>query len=56
MDMFSMGERGISKRIFSGTKVCEADKLREYFINLKTEVFDKYVNLVWYQKYFMLHQ
>ena len=37
IEMFSMGERNKSKHNFGGTKVCEAEELREYFIN--TEVF-----------------
>ena len=37
MAIFSMGERSKSKRKFGGTKVCEADEVREYFINPKTE-------------------
>ena len=36
--MFSMEERSKSKRKFGGTKVCEADKVREYFINPKMEL------------------
>ena len=36
-----MGERSKSKHEFGGAKVCEADGVREYFINPKsdTEVF-----------------
>ena len=37
MAIFSVGERSKSKRKFGGTKVCEADEVREYFINPKTE-------------------
>ena len=37
MEIFSMGERSKSKHKFGGLKVCETDKVREYFINPKTE-------------------
>ena len=37
MEMFSMGERSKSKDKFGGTKVCEAEEVREYFINPKIE-------------------
>ena len=37
MDLFSIGERSKSKHKFSGTKVSEAEEIREYFTNLKTE-------------------
>ena len=33
MEKFSMDERSKSKLKFGGTKVCEADEVREYFIN-----------------------
>ena len=48
MEMFSMGERSKSKRKFGGTKVCEVDEVREYFINpkIKNEAFGLCVNLV----------
>ena len=36
MEIFSMIERSKSKRKF-GLKICEADEVREYFINPKTE-------------------
>ena len=32
-----MGGRSKSKHKFSGIKVCEADEVREYFINLENE-------------------
>ena len=32
-----MGGRSKNKHKFGGTKVCEAEKVREYFINPKTE-------------------
>ena len=52
--MFSMEERSKSKRKFGGTKVCEADKVREYFINPKIEngAFGQCVNLVWISEVF----
>ena len=37
MEMFSTGERTKSKHKFGETKVCEADEVREYFVNPKTE-------------------
>ena len=37
LQVFSMGERRKSKRKFGGTKVCEADKVKECFINPKIE-------------------
>ena len=37
MEMFSIGEWSKSKHKFGGTKVCEAGKVREYFINPKVE-------------------
>ena len=37
MKMFSVAKRTKSKHKFGGMKVCEADKVREYFINLKIE-------------------
>ena len=37
MEIFSMGGRSKSKHKFSGIKVCEADEVREYFINLENE-------------------
>ena len=42
MEMFSMGESSKSRRKFVGTKVCESERVREYFINSKIEnkVFD----------------
>ena len=33
METFSMGRRSKSKHKFGGMKVCEADEVREYFIN-----------------------
>ena len=45
MEMFSMRERRKSKCKFGGTKICEADKIGEHFINPKVEneVFDECV-------------
>ena len=42
MEMFSTEERSKSKRKFGGTKVCEADKVREFIRNprVENEVFD----------------
>ena len=37
MEILSMGERSKSKHKLGGMKVCEADKLREYFVNLEIE-------------------
>lgn len=37
MEMFSMRERSKNKHKFGGVKVCEADKVKEYFINPKIE-------------------
>ena len=37
MEMLSMEERSKSKLRFGGTKVCEAEEVREYFINRKIE-------------------
>ena len=37
MEILSMGERSKSKHKLGGMKVCEADKVREYFINPETE-------------------
>ena len=37
VEMFSMGEQSKSKHKFGGTKVCEADEVKGYFINPKTE-------------------
>ena len=34
MEIFSMLERSKSKHKFGGTKVCEANEVREYFINI----------------------
>ena len=47
MKMFSVAKRTKSKHKFGGMKVCEADKVREYFINLETEneALDQRVNL-----------
>ena len=33
METFSVGGRSKSKHKFGGMKVCEADEVREYFIN-----------------------
>ena len=54
MEMFSMGDRSKSKYKFGGKKVCEADEIREYFINPKigNEAFGKCVNLVWISEIF----
>ena len=37
MEIFSMGERSNGKHKFGELKVCKTDKVREYFINPKTE-------------------
>ena len=37
MEMLSMGERSKSKHKLGANKVCEADIVKEYFINPKTE-------------------
>ena len=37
MEMLSMGERSKSKHKLCANKVCEADIVKEYFINPKTE-------------------
>ena len=37
MEMFSMEKRSKNKYKFSGMKVCEAGKVREYFINPNIE-------------------
>ena len=37
MKTFSMGGRCKSKHKFGEMKVCEADQVREYFINPETE-------------------
>ena len=36
METFSVGGRSKSKHKFGGMKVCEADEVREYFINPET--------------------
>ena len=48
MEIFSMGERSNGKHKFGELKVCKTDKVREYFINPKTEneTFDQGTNLV----------
>ena len=42
MELFTMGERSKSKLKLGGAKVCEAGKVRDYFINpeVKNEPFD----------------
>ena len=37
MEMFSMGERSKSQHRLGGAKVCEAEEVREYLINLRIE-------------------
>ena len=37
LEMFSTRERRRSKHKFSGTKVCKAEEVREYFVNSKIE-------------------
>ena len=37
MEIFSVGGQGKSKHKFGGIKVCEADEVREYFINPEIE-------------------
>ena len=37
MEMFSIGERSKSKHKFGIRKVCKAEEIRQYFINLKIE-------------------
>ena len=39
--MFSMPEKRKSKHKFGGTKVCKAEKVRNYFVNpkIQNEVF-----------------
>ena len=37
MEMFNIGERSKNKRKIGGAKVCEADEVRQYFINHKIE-------------------
>ena len=37
MEMFSMGEWSKNKHKFGGVKVCEAEEVKEFFINPKIE-------------------
>ena len=37
MEIFGVGGQGKSKHKFGGIKVCEADEVREYFINPEIE-------------------
>ena len=37
MEMFSMEESSKTRRKFGGTKVCESERVREYFVNPKIE-------------------
>ena len=37
--MFSKQERRKNKYKFGGTKVCKAEEIRKYFVNLKIEKF-----------------
>ena len=41
LEMFSMRDRRKSKHKFDGTKVCQAEEGRKYFVNsrIKNEVF-----------------
>ena len=41
LEMFSMRDRRKSKHKFDGTKVCQAEEGRKYFVNsrMKNEVF-----------------
>ena len=57
MEIFSMGGRSKSKHKLGGMKVCQADKVREYFINPGTEneASGWCANLVWIPENFMVH-
>ena len=48
MEMISMGERGKTKHKFGGTKICEVEEVREYFINpkIENEVFGWLLNYI----------
>ena len=48
MEIFSVGGQGKSKHKFGGIKVCEADEVREYFINpeIENEALGQCANLV----------
>ena len=50
MEIFIMAERIQSKRKFARMKVCEADEVREYFINPKIE--NECINLIWISEIF----
>ena len=54
MEMLSMGERSKSKHKLGANKVCEADIVKEYFINPKTEyeAFGQFVNMVCFSEKF----
>ena len=54
MEMFSMGERSLSKHKFGETKVCKADEVREYLINpkIENEAFGEQVNSLWISEIF----
>ena len=57
MEIFSMGGRRKSKHKLGGMKVCQANEVREYFINPETEneASGWCANLVWISENFMLH-
>ena len=54
MEIFSMGGRTKSKHKLGGMKVCEADELREYFVNpeIENDVIGQCTNLVWISETF----
>ena len=54
MKTFSMGGRCKSKHKFGEMKVCEADQVREYFINpeIENEALSQCASLVWISEEF----
>ena len=54
MDTFCVGGRRNSKHKFGGMKVCEADEVREYFVNpeIENEALGQCANLVWISEKF----
>ena len=56
MEMFSKQERRKNKYKFGGTKVCKAEEIRKYFVNLKIESFRLVCKLHYLQFGFQIYR